>query len=404
MTAAGTSSASADPALARPELRLLFCIARGHLTPADAATLAGLLQADLDWNYVLQAAARHGVWPLLHHHVATLSDNPLPAPVQETLRAAMRGQVAHAQKHVAVLLQLLDAFHAAGLELIPYKGPVLAARLYGNPAMRQFSDLDWLVRREAARPASACLQALGFEPALTAPAAWAGWYERARHEYSFHHPARDCHVELHWGAWPRFVGMPVDVRSFWEHSETVSLGGRPVPSLRAEELLFLLCLHGTKHQWVRLAWLADVAELIRSTAALDWARVQSLAAGSRSTRFLHIGLWLAHRVLAAPVPAALRAQLTADARVEPLARAMTAHLCGGSLSAPCETEHLRFMCRSLPRLRDRLRFVWGVAVEPCQADWAFCPLPPACGGLYAALRPARLCWVAAQRRLARRNG
>ena len=89
-------------------------------------------------------------------------------------------------------------------------------------------------------------------------------------------------------------------------------------------------------------------------------------------------------------------------RVEPLAREMAAHLCGGSLSAPVETEHLSFMYRTLPHLRDRLRFVWGVAVEPCRDDWTGCPLPPACVGLYAVVRPARLCWVALQRRLARR--
>jgi len=401
MTASDTAIASADPALARPELRILFCAARAHLPPAEAATLTGLLQVDLDWNYLLQAAARHGVWPLLYQHMERLPSDAFPDPVRETLRAAMRGQVAHVQKHVEVLRRLLDAFQAAGLELIPYKGPVLGARLFGNPAMRQFSDLDWLVRREEARPASACLQALGFRPALAAPAAWADWYERARHEYSFHHPAWDCHVELHWGAWPRFVGMPVDVQPFWERRETVLLDGHPVPSLAMEELLFLLCLHGTKHQWVRLAWLADVAELIRSTPALDWTRVQGLATRSRSMRFLHIGLWLARHLLAAPVPAAIAAQLTADPQVAPLARAMAANLCGGSLSAPRETEHLSFMCQTLPRLRDRLRFIWGVAAEPCQGDWDFCPLPPACGGLYAALRPARLCWVALQRRLAR---
>lgn len=65
-------------------------------------------------------------------------------------------------------------------------------------------------------------------------------------------------MELHWGPWPRFVAMPVDIHLFWERRETVLLEGKPVPSLKMEELLFLLSLHGTKHQWVRLAWLAAV--------------------------------------------------------------------------------------------------------------------------------------------------
>jgi hypothetical protein len=403
MTTAAAENEEARPAQARPELRVLFCIARARMAPADTATLAGLLQADLDWNYLLQAAARHGVWPLLLHHLEPLPADCIPATVRETLREAVRGYSVHAQKHVGILHQLLEAFRASGLDLIPYKGPVLGARLFGDFALRQFSDLDLLVRREEAQAASACLQAQGFQPSLAAPPGWAAWYERARHEYSFHHPALDCYVELHWGAWPRSVAMPVDIHSFWECRETVLLDGKPVPSLQMAELLFLLSLHGTKHQWVRLAWLADIAELIRSTPGLDWTRVQALAAVSRSTRFLQIGLWLAQHLMAAPVPSAVLAQGSEDPQVERLARAMAVNLCGGSLSAPGETEHLRFLLRALPRLRDRLRFAWGVAVDPCHDDWACCPLPPACVGLYAAIRPARLGWVALRRRLAQRT-
>ena len=77
---------------------------------------------------------------------------------------------------------------------------------------------------------------------------------------------------------------------------------------------------------------------------------------------------------------------------------MAANLCGGSLYAPNETEHLRFMFRALPRQRDRLRFLWGLATEPCRDDWDFCLLPPALASLYAGLRPARLIRVALKRR------
>ena len=392
-----------EPAQSRPELRILFCIARARLTPTDIATLTGLLQAELDWNYLLQAAARHGVWPLMHQHLERLPADSIPVTVRETLREAVRGHVIHAQKHVRVLHQIMEACCAVGLHPIPYKGPVLGAQLFGDFAMRQFSDLDLLVRREEARPVGACLRDMGFEPFLAAPPGWAEWYERTRHEYSFHHPTLDCHVELHWGAWPRFVAMPVDIHPFWEHHETVLLDGQPVPSLPLEELLFLLSLHGTKHQWVRLAWLADIAEIIRSTPALDWTHVQRLAALSRSTRFLHLGLWLAQHLLGAPVPAAVATQLTADQQVDPLARAMAANLCGGSLYMPGETDHLRFLFRALPRLRDRLRLLWGVAVEPCRDDWDCCPLPSSCVSLYAVVRPFRLCWVAIKRQRAQRT-
>ena len=82
------------------------------------------------------------------------------------------------------------------------------------------------------------------------------------------------------------------IRPFWNRCETVNLEGRAVRSLDMEELLFLLSLHGTKHQWVRLSWLVDITEIIRSTPELDWVRVWTLAEESRTERFLIIGLWL----------------------------------------------------------------------------------------------------------------
>ena len=386
---------------ARLELRVLFCIARAQLPPTEMETLAELLQQDLDWNYLLTAAARHGVWPLLQQHVEQSAPALIPETVREALRKVMHDHAAYALTRVGELHALLDGFRGEGLDLIPYKGPVLAERLYGGCALRQFGDLDFLVRRPEARRAQAYLLGRGFQPSLAAPPGWEAWYERARNEYSLQHPTSGLYVELHWGAWQRFVGMPVEVLSFWEHRETVLLAGRPVPSLGMEELLFLLCLHGTKHQWCRLGWLADVAEILRSTPRLDWPRVLALAAASRSERFLGIGLWLAERLLAAPVPGGVLARLTSDRRMARLAGAMARALCHGSLGTPGEMEHLLFMLRALPRQRDRLRLLWGVATEPCRDDWTFCRLPPALAGLYAVVRPWRLFWTAVQGKIPR---
>ena len=125
----------------------------------------------------------------------------------------------------------------------------------------------------------------------------------------------------------------------------------------------------------------------------------ALAAASRSERFLGIGLRLAERLLAAPVPGDVSARLAADRRIAELAGVMEADLCGGNLNAPGEGAQLRFMLRALPRRRDRLRMLWGVATEPCRDDWTFCRLPPALAGLYAVVRPGRLGWAAVKRRL-----
>ena len=65
------------------------------------------------------------------------------------LEALRQQDKANAHRALWLTLELLNIhrhLQTRGLEVLPYKGPVLAETLYGNVAMRQFSDLDLLIR------------------------------------------------------------------------------------------------------------------------------------------------------------------------------------------------------------------------------------------------------------------
>ncbi|RXM21985.1 hypothetical protein EO238_26195, partial [Citrobacter sp. AAK_AS5] len=46
-----------------------------------------------------------------------------------------------------LLLRLQQLMESHGIRLVPIKGPVLARLAYGDVALRQFEDLDLIVRR-----------------------------------------------------------------------------------------------------------------------------------------------------------------------------------------------------------------------------------------------------------------
>ena len=58
----------------------------------------------------------------------------------------------------------------------------------------------------------------------------------------------------------------------------MTVSGTDVSSLAMENLLWLLCVHATKHKWARLSWICDVAELLRSQPQLNWEKVIALGA------------------------------------------------------------------------------------------------------------------------------
>jgi hypothetical protein len=75
--------------------------------------------------------------------------------LRETRQALLDGQ--RAQNFVTLrmtteLFRVLDQFASAGIVALVVKGPVLAVRAYGDPAMRSYCDLDLLVRQRDISP------------------------------------------------------------------------------------------------------------------------------------------------------------------------------------------------------------------------------------------------------------
>ena len=83
----------------------------------------------------------HGLVPLLYRRLSVAMD-----PTQSAgLEAFRQRDKVNAHRTLWLTVELINIHKhlvARGLEVLPYKGPALAESLYGNVALRQFSDLD----------------------------------------------------------------------------------------------------------------------------------------------------------------------------------------------------------------------------------------------------------------------
>ena len=69
-----------------------------------------------------------------------------PKTILAQLRESFRSNVQNSLLLTAELLKLVELFAASRINAIPFKGPVLAAAVYKDLSLRQFSDLDVLVQ------------------------------------------------------------------------------------------------------------------------------------------------------------------------------------------------------------------------------------------------------------------
>ena len=193
------------------------------------------------------------------------------------LEALRQHDKANAHRALWLTLELLNLhrhLQARGLEVLPYKGPVLAEALYGNVALRQFSDLDLLVRSHDLPRIKAALAELGYAPGLRLAQAAERDYLKSGYEYTFDGARGRNLLEIKWQILPRFYSIGFDVDDFFERASVVTIEGQKLRTLCDQDLMLVLCVHAAKHAWRQISWLSDIVQLARSRA-IDWAALRA---------------------------------------------------------------------------------------------------------------------------------
>ncbi len=380
------------PAPLDPESRELLCLV-SQKPAADSATriatrITELARHLLSWDRLLAVAREHRILPLLHARLAEVGA-PVPPVAQQQLLGAYHRNVLHCMTNAAELTSILKAFEIERIPALPFKGIVLGTSVYNDPASRNAGDIDILIRLDDLLRATAVLLSRGFD--LLTPVREDGSPAFPdSHEYHFERPSDGMVVELRWRlelTQPRYrrnVGMAW----LWPHRQSIRIAGVDVPNMDPETSLLVLCMHGSKHVWSRLAWICDVAQLLASFPALDWSRVDRDARRLGLRRALTLGVLLAHRIASAPVPSAILARFEADPTANQLAHSLEACLFDkpGELPPSRVPYNVRLLGFS-----DRLRlFLSPRFFRPNERDLAFLRLPRPLYPLYLFARPLRI--------------
>ena len=301
------------------EFQLLLVCARTRLNGTLAAQLSALAAAGPDWETVLKGARHHGVMPLLHRHLSRLGAPLVPASVLTDLSSYARKNAVHNLALSHALLRILETLKQEGIEAVPYKGPVLSGGAYGDVSLRSFKDLDIIVRPQDFERAATTLQGFGYALSDRNP-------DGHFHE-SFAHAETGIVVELHHDVIQRrYSPIALELSALWRNLTPSTLLGQPVATFRPEDMLLLLCLHGSNHAWQGLTWICDVSEFISAHPQLDWELVLQKAAQAGISTIVLLGLGLAHTLLGSPLPEKIKQVLEADPKLPKLTRQITTRM------------------------------------------------------------------------------
>ncbi len=372
----------------RCELALLLACSHLVYSAEQCQHIQSLVESGPDWSYVLKAAVQHKVVPLLYQGLRQACPNNIPKGVDAYLSRYCQVNTLKNLFLDQKLQEILANFKAAHIPAIAYKGPTLAKVAYGSLSLRQFTDLDLLVRPKDFRAAQDLLIQQGLTSCLQL-----GW------EVHCTSTDQQVSVDLHRSLVPKFFGLP---DNFIDPQE---------PDLSPETQLLLLTIQLGKdccHWKLCLGQICDIAALLHRYPQLDFAAVRLHATQLGCLRFLGIAMILVQDLLHVDLPADIVAELATQKVSHQLAQWIRHRII-------TETDHptvvpddagfwyfLRvynhqFYLRARERWQDKLLYCahwsWKIirmSLKPNQADRDLIKLPSFLGGLYVPIHVVRL--------------
>ena len=370
-----------------------------------------------DWRTFAETCDTHQLAPFIHCRLQRLPKTAIPPELLKYLRARFHQACANNYRLATQLVSLTSLFESEGVSVLAFKGPSLAMAVYGGLSLRQCNDLDLVIRKDQLLKGAQLMTGWGFQATPTPARPQIRPYlcrpENPRHvergkEIEFRSPDGTFYVDLHWQLGDRFWRcFAPDVEKLWDRAARQDLPQGSVSTPCREDLFLALCAHGTRHRWLCLKWLLDVAELLRKAGTLDWSRIEEMArirpgAGAAA----NVAVILARDLLEVPIPPELERILPATGRTLALATAVREELLlRGQTSGDEHTTLLALEGHSGARLNYRavriLRYPESlfrqIIIEVGPNDRRLIRLPQKFQFLYHVIRPVRLVVTHCQR-------
>jgi Uncharacterised nucleotidyltransferase len=370
------------------EFDLMLACSSVSWSPELEARVRRLLSVPINWPVFWDVSDEHGLLPLIQQRLQGFR-SLIPTSTWNQLDYRMAAHIRRALRLTQLLHTVNDALAQAGISALAYKGPVLAERLYGDVAMRQFFDLDLFLPPVQVALAADVLKRIGllahteFRPAE--------WREllKSGYELTFDGFGNRNLVEVKWRVLPRFYAIDLATEELFERAQIRIVSDKPLLTLSDEDMFLVLCSHAGKHAWCKLSWISDIARLV-SCANLNWEWLRVRAAALGIQRILGISLYLAKELLNAEIPAALNGMFAEDAEIRVLGAQVARNIVSDQALDPESVAYFRFMLMVRERLRDRVRFIRRLIFTPGQSEWSMIRVPAPLFPLYYMVRLFRL--------------
>jgi len=255
----------------------------------------------LDYDYLYKFSIKHGILPLVYTNLKKLPNIP-----SNRLDKFKTTYMSIAKKNMLMsseLIKILQILKADNINVIPFKGPVLAKLAYEDITLRQFGDLDIFVSKSDFDRISSLLLEKDYDPYYPIEQ-----YKTAKktlfelnNDVPFFHKEKKISIEIHWYFF-RKLYISTSLLNPWENQQIVQINNYNINTLSHSTHLLYHSLHGSKHIWEKFVWIVDIDRFIRNIEDIDWHDILDIATQMGVKKMFLLGPALAKYYLDTPLP------------------------------------------------------------------------------------------------------
>ncbi len=384
-----------------PEETLLVCCARTKMRESDIRRVRELNDRNLDWYHIARIATQNRVGPLLYRNLKDIGQAAsVPSQAMDSLKQSYHLTFARNNRFEQETREVLTNLRETGLKVIIMRGLVLAEIIFGDTALRPFTDIDLLIRKEDLPQIKLKLADLGYT--LPSDALADGYYERNHLHLLLVKRPNGVAAEVHWAIDHKYTLYDIDYPHIFEDAQRGKIAGTEALLLSPEDRLLCLCAHLVKHCYYNkfilnqpdflslvlasgsLVQYCDIAETVRHhSGEMDWDAIREKAEGWGMEGVVHTGLFSTARLFDPPVPEGFLENLS-PARINYLERKVFPLVING-LRGQKGTSHIEHS------LRKKLGIPSGLVFRPIRMldlFGYFFPDPQFISRRYAVSQPA----------------
>ncbi|PWV56604.1 nucleotidyltransferase family protein [Chitinophaga sp. S165] len=147
----------------QPEVTILLLCCRVYLQTSSASTLCTYISGQpVDWQRVYKLSARHRIRPVVFHVLNKLH-GVVPAEALQLFKAYCREFSVFAFDRKMVTDDIIARLQQHGVTARFYKGMDFSQMVYHDIGMREFTDMDIIIREDQVATVVSIMQANGYE-------------------------------------------------------------------------------------------------------------------------------------------------------------------------------------------------------------------------------------------------